>query len=257
MTLIKNNIPILEYDDDPNAVLEPRHEKLGLNLPKKAVFMFLGDYVDTFAKEMNAEIISEFVTVQKAFPIYVIEYKEEKICFVEAPVGASAATKLFDWLIAYGVQEVISGGSCGALEDFKENLFIVPYKALRDEGTSYHYMPPSRFVTVNKKALDAIEKTITSSGLPFIEVVTWTTDGFFRETKEKVMYRKSEGCAVVEMECSALVACAQFRGIIFGQILFTADTLHDLENHDFRGKGLNSYEKIMTLCLDAVITINK
>ena len=51
-------------------------------------------------------------------------------------------------------------------------------------------------------------------GLEYVEVLTWTTDGFYRETPEKVAYRKEEGCAVVEMECSALAAVAQFRNVI-------------------------------------------
>ncbi len=256
MALIKNSIPILEYDNDKDAALSPNHEKLNIKLPKKAIFIFLGKYLDEFAKQMGAVIVSTFITVQKDFPIYVINYRDQKVCLVEAPVGASAATKLLDWLIAYGVEEIISGGSCGALENFEENLFIVPYKALRDEGTSYHYIPPTRFIEVNKIALHAIEKTMIDNNFNYIEVVTWTTDAFFRETKEKVLYRKSEGCSVVEMECSALASCAQFREVIFGQILFTADTLHDLENHDFRGKGFNSYKKVMKLCLDSVMNIN-
>ena len=52
-----------------------------------------------------------------------------------------------------------------------------------------------------------------------------------------VQYRREEGCKVVEMECSALAACARFRKILFGQILFTADTLADAENYDARGLG--------------------
>lgn len=54
-----------------------------------------------------------------------------------------------------------------------------------------------------------IEETILEHSMKYQEVITWSTDGFFRETKEKVAYRKSEGCAVVEMECSALAACAE------------------------------------------------
>lgn len=67
-----------------------------------------------------------------------------------------------------------------------------------------------------KGARKAIEKAILQHNLKYQEVMTWTTDGFFRETKEKVMYRKSEGCAVVEMECSALAACAAFRKATWG-----------------------------------------
>ena len=71
-------------------------------------------------------------------------------------------------------------------------MFLVPVKALRDEGTSYHYAPPSRFMETNEKARKAIEKTIVQYNMKYQEVITWSTDGFFRETKDKVEYRKNK-----------------------------------------------------------------
>ena len=174
---------------------------------------------------------------------------------MQAPVGAPAAAQILDWLIAYGVREIISCGSCGVLVDIPENAFLVPCKALRDEGTSYHYLPPERFVDVSEKARHAIEKTMKNHGLPYMEVVTWSTDGFFRETKEKVAYRKSEGCSVVEMECSALAACAKMRGAIWGELLFTADTLADAEHYDERNWGDDSASYALELCIEAVLNI--
>ena len=165
----------------------------------------------------------------------------------QAPVGAAAATQILDWLIGYGVREIISAGSCGVLEEFSEGTFLVPSKALRDEGTSYHYAPPSRFMVINENARKVIEETLYEHGLKYQEVITWSTDGFFRETKEKVNYRKSEGCAVVEMECSALAACAHFRGATFGMILYTADSLADVDKYDERNWGGDAYEYALTL----------
>ena len=87
------------------------------------------------------------------------------------------------------------------------------------------------------------------------QVITWTTDGFYRETKEKVAYRKQEGCEVVEMECAALAACASLRNAVWGCILFTADTLADVENYDERNWGGDSFAYALELCLDAVVNI--
>ena len=100
-------------------------------------------------------------------------------------------------LFCIGVCEIISAGSCGMLESFEEGTFLVPVKALCDEGTSYHYAPPSRFMETNEKARKAIEKTIVQHNMTYQEVITWSTDGFFRETKDKVEYCKKEGCDVV------------------------------------------------------------
>ena len=82
---------------------------------------------------------------------------------------------------------------------------------------------------------------------------TWTADGSFRETKDMVQYRKAEGFDVVELECSALATCARFRGAEFGQILFTADTLANVEAHDDRSWGLQPFPLALKLCFEAVL----
>ena len=252
MSIIKNEIPILEYDADKQSVIMPDHEHLTMRLPAKGVFAFLGDAVDQYAKAHNAEIAGEFISITKKYPVYVVRYGKEEICLVQAPVGAPAAAQILDWLISYGVTEIISSGSCGVLTKMEENVFLVPSRALRDEGTSYHYLRPSRYVDINPKARKAVEKTLREHNLRYTEVMTWSTDGFFRETEEKVAYRKAEGCQVVEMECSALAAVAALRGGIFGQLLFTADTLADPGSYDERDWGENSFAPALTYSLEAV-----
>lgn len=255
MSVIKNEFPILEFDSDQEAMIMPDHENLEMVLPKKAVFAFLGEAIDEYAKNHNAKIVGMFESMTKKYPVYIINYQGEDICLMQAPVGAAPATQLLDWLIFYGVKEIISGGSCGALEQFAENVFLVPYLALRDEGTSYHYLAPSRYVEINSQALKAIEKTLYEHNLKYIEVKTWSTDGFFRETKEMVVYRRQEGCAVVEMECSALAACAKMRNVIWGELLYTADSLANLEKYDERNWGDDSIEYALKLCFEAVLKI--
>jgi len=255
MAIVKHEIPILEFDTEQTAVLNPDHEKLGMNLPRKCVFAFLGPYIEEYADKTHARQVSTFVSATKNYPIYITRHKGEEIVLCQAPFGAAPAAQLLDWLIGYGVREVISAGSCGALEEFPESTFLVPGRALRDEGTSYHYAPPSRFMEISETARQAIEETILEHGMNYREVTTWSTDGFFRETKEKVAYRKSEGCAVVEMECSALAACSTFRGATWGMILYTADTLADDDKYDERNWGGNAYEYALRLCLDAVIKL--
>ena len=121
--------------------------------------------------------------------------------------------------------------------------------------TSYHYAPPFRYMEISEPARRAIEQTILAHHMRYQEVVTWSTDGFFRETKEKVAYRKSEGCSVVEMECSALAACAAFRSATWGMLLYTADSLADVQRYDQRHWGGSAYEYALTLCLDAVLAL--
>ena len=253
--IVKNEFPILEYDTDKNAIIMPSHEGYNVKLPKKAVLAFLGDEIEKYAEANNGVKVMTFLSITKLFPLFVVNYKGEEIAILQAPVGASASVQLLDWLAAYGVEEVISAGSCGALVPMEENVFLVPKKALRDEGASYHYLPPSRFVDVGERARRAIEKTLEEHNLKYIEVITWTTDGFYRETRDMVEYRVSEGCTVVEMECSALAACAEMRGITWGQILYTGDTLADAEEYDPRNFGNDSMEYALRLCMDTLLNL--
>lgn len=116
-------------------------------------------------------------------------------------------------------------------------------------------MLPSREVKLNPSAINAIEKILINHKYNYQKCKTWTTDGFYRETKEMVEYRKEEGCSVVEMECASLAACAEFRNIVFGQLLFTADSLANIESHDTRNWGNNTFALAVNLAMDAVTEV--
>lgn len=252
MALHKHEIPILEYDDSQLSVIMPTHQELDFKLPEKLVYAFLGEVTDNYAQKQGLVPVAHFVSETKLYPVYVTEHKGEQIGICQAPVGAAAAAQILDWLIGYGVKKVLATGCCGALVDLPENMFLVPTKALRDEGASYHYLPPARYVDINHKVLASVEQAMKKLGLSYTECITWTTDGFYRETGALVEYRREEGCTVVEMECSALAACAQFRSAEFGQILFTADTLVNTEAYDERNWGEESHEKALYICLDVI-----
>lgn len=251
--IYKHEIPILEFDDNPRAVIMPTHEDLDLNLPTRCVYAFLGEEIERYANSVGAEKVGEFVSATKTYPVYVMEYQGEEICLAQAPVGSAAAAQFMDWLIGYGVKQIVSTGTCGVLVDMQENVFLIPTRALRDEGVSYHYVAPSRYIDMNKLALGAIERTLKQNKIPYEEVMTWSTDGFYRETPDKVAYRIEEGCRVVEMECASLAAVAQLRGVNWGLLLFTADSLADRDNYNQRNWGSEAFDKALVLCLDIIV----
>ena len=133
--------PVLEYDTASKAVFQPGNGKKCF--PAKAVFAFLGDEVENYAHTHDGIQIDEFESATRRYPIYECLYNQEKICLCPAPVGSAAAVQVLEYLIAGGVTKIISVGSCGVLEDIPENRFLIPVSALRDEGTSYHFLPKS------------------------------------------------------------------------------------------------------------------
>jgi uridine phosphorylase len=102
---------------------------------------------------------------------------------------------------------------------------VVATGAVRDEGVSYHYLPPGREVQANPLGVAVLQKVFSAHRLPFRLGKTWTIDAPYRETPAKIAARRAEGCLTVEMEAAALMAVAEFRGVVLGQALYGGDDL--------------------------------
>ena len=129
-------------------------------------------------------------------------------------------------LMAMGSKQLILLGNGGVLDRSIEDCgIIIPTLALRDEGTSYHYLKPSDTMEVNKRYRQEFREVLQKSGYPFVEGTTWTTDAPYRETREKVARRRAQGAVCVEMECAGMQAVCDFRGTGFFQFFYAGDNL--------------------------------
>lgn len=141
-------------------------------------------------------------------PIYAFEYNGELIGVYLAPMGSVlCAGNIAECAHITGATKFVMFGSCGTLDKATTSgKFVIPTEAYRDEGTSYHFMPPSDFVKINNA--NRVEAVFKKLNIPYVKGKTWTTDGFLMETVNKVKKRKEEGCIVVEMELAACQAVA-------------------------------------------------
>ncbi len=124
------------------------------------------------------------------------------------------------------------------------------------KGLSYHYLPPGREVIANEAAVDALVKTLQKRDVPYRVGKTWTTDAPYRETANKIAKRKEEGCLTVEMESAGLMAVAQFREVILGQVLYGGDDLSGAEwdNRAWQSRD-EIRESLFWLCAEACLAI--
>jgi uridine phosphorylase len=137
---------------------------------------------------------------------------------------------LLEEAIAFGCRKFIACGGCGVLEkEMAVGHLVVVSSAVRDEGVSYHYLPPAREVMAHPSGVRALVKTLDDRSVPYRVGKTWTTDAPYRETANKIVRRREEGCLTVEMESAALIAVSQFRNAIFGQVLYGGDDLSGTE----------------------------
>lgn len=220
-----------EFDKTKEAIINPwdivcKEVRVKGEMPKIAVCCFEGKTFYRLVELLNGELIAATKNANGDEPIYKVTYKGKEIALVMLDVGASGAGGQLEELFVLGVEKVIVYGSCGVLyEDIDDCSIIIPNSAVRDEGLSYHYAPPSDEIEVNPKYIPDFIALLDEFKVGYKVGKTWTTDAFYRETRAKMEKRKEQGCICVEMECSALAAVTAFREKELFQFFYTADCL--------------------------------
>ena len=143
-------------------------------------------------------------------------------------IGAPAVVSRVEGLIAYGVTQFVSIGFAGSLQaDLELGDIVVCDRAIRDEGTSYHYLPPSKYAEASPTMTARLIDTTKRLGIPYRVGTGWTVDAPYRETAAEVRQYQAEGVAAVDMEASALFALAEYRNVDLGAMFTISDLLAD------------------------------
>ena len=251
------NFPILEFDPAPEAFIEPSKIIRTRDLPEYCVITFFKEVIDRVIAEHGAKVAVENRWEDGEHCIYEISYEGRRLAFFHPGVGAPISAGLLEEAIAFGCRKFIACGGCGVLDkDIAVGHLIVVSGAVRDEGVSYHYLPPAREVTANPKAVSALVRTLDDRAVPYRVGKTWTTDAHYRETANKIARRRDEGCLTVEMESAALIAVAQFRNAVFGQVLYGGDDLSGAEWDSRQWTSRSEVrESLFWLCADACLSL--
>lgn len=220
----RGEYPILEFDDAPEALLEPAKLIKRKDVPEYAVACFFADVLSSLAERGDAQIIAHLRSEIGRNPVYEIDVSGQRLAVFHPGVGAPLAAGFLEEMIALGSRKFMACGGAGVLaSEIAVGHPIVVSAAVRDEGTSYHYLPPAREVAADSRGIDALETTLRAAGVEYLVGKTWTTDAIYRETPVKIARRRAEGCVCVEMESAAFFAVARFRGVHFGQLLYAGD----------------------------------
>ncbi len=231
MDYTPDQVPLLEFDPNPRAFINADEHYLPLDIPSTLVFCFFHEVITKLVADGIARQVHALRSEMGAHPLYVVRLGDgQEVCLMHPGVGAPLSVALLEEAIGHGIRSVVAVGGAGSLrQELTLGHVVVPIKALRDEGTSYHYVAPSRWIDAQPKATAAITAVLDTHHIPYIAGATWTTDAFYRETRTKIEQRRDEGCLTVEMENAALLAVAQLRGITLGQILYSGDDLSGVE----------------------------
>jgi uridine phosphorylase len=254
---VSADYPILEFDPTQHAVIEPHMVRERLHVPIVAVPCFFLDVIQRVCVDAGAELLTKLQSAHGEHPVFQIEWGGHPIAVYHPGVGAPLAAMFLEEIIQTGCRIFVAvGGAGGLVPDLTVGHVVVPTSAIRDEGTSYHYLPGSREVEPSPRAVAAIEEVLQEHGVPFVTGKAWTTDAPYRETRAKVERRVEEGCLAVDMEAAALFAVARFRGAEFGHVLAAADDLSQ-EQWDDRGfiPDTSVRERLFWLAVEAAVSV--
>ena len=232
-----------QFDSNKTAFINPWNMIEPVkDMPKVAVACYAYTTFDRMIQRLHAEQIATTSTANGIKPIYKANYKGVEIGLFMLDVGASMSAALMEDVYQMGVDTMIIFGTCGVLDGAIEDCsIIIPNSAVRDEGTSYHYMKSSDEIEVNENYIEMFKEMLEEYQIHYTEGKVWTTDSIYRETQDKITARKNQGCICVDMECSANAAVAKFREKNLFQFFYAADNL-DSEEWDVR--SLSNEDKL-------------
>jgi uridine phosphorylase len=213
--------PILaDKDYKAHSVFEPanllrearRQKKLPQeDVPEICVLDPDGDIVRALRRAGKAEASRSWACYHTE--LFEFEHEGTRFGIIGCAVGAAFAVLIAEELFESGCRFLVSVTSAGQITPLgAPPYFVVIDRALRDEGTSYHYLPPSDFAEAEPGLVDAVMAVLREAGLPVYRGATWTTDAPFRETEAAIAANRARNILAVEMEAAALYAFARARG---------------------------------------------
>lgn len=213
-------------------------------LPEVAIGVFSRHLFEDTVKEFNCQEVGYISCANLEKNIYILKYNGTEITFFMAGVGSPLLAGDIEELSHQGVKKFIIFGNCGVLDNnIPDCSIIIPTKGFRDEGTSYHYVEPSDTIDMNPKYQEEFIHILKENSYDYTKGYTWTTDAFYRETREKIKYFKEHGAICVEMEGTAIAAICKRLSLDYFTFYYAGDSLDSDEWDERSLSGLVNFQK--------------
>ena len=214
-------------------------------MPESLVFIYSEHLLSELKENWN------FYSESWNWPMYKIGGTKGKIGVVVSFIGSPAATTLLEEAIVFGAKRVISMGTAGGLQfDLTPGDVVVCDKAIRDEGTSHHYLASSKYALPSKNLTEALIKNLGDKKIDFKVGPSWTIDAPYRETKAEIERYREEGIYAVEMEASALFSVGQYRKIDVASAFVISDIVGKKWEPNFQERPVReSLSELFGVCV--------
>lgn len=241
------NVPLLEFDSNPTAKINPEAFIERPFTTDKMVITFFPEIIDKL--KARGEIETERI-IPGENPIEICRFTDSDILISLGQVGCPACASNLDLFQAMGIKKTMFCGGGGVLDkNIEVGQILVVEGAIRDEGFSYHYIEPSRVIYTKEETVKTITDYFDEKDISYLKGLTWTTDAIFRETADKMERRKSEGAKIVEMEQAGCIAVSQFRNFAYGALIYGGDDISqdEWDKREWRSREGIRYD-LVKLC---------
>ncbi len=217
-----HDFPILEFDDCLTAKINPAGMPENPFPTDKMIITFFHEVIEKLKSEGSITLDR---VVSGENPVEIYRFTDDPDVLISlGQVGCPACAGNIDQFNAMGIEKFMFCGGGGVLDkNIAVGQLLLVEGAIRDEGFSYHYVKPSRYICTNPDTTNKIAAYLDKNSVPYLRGITWTTDALFRETADRITRRKEEGAKIVEMEQAGCIAVAQFRGFSYGALIYGGD----------------------------------
>ena len=192
---------------------------------------------------------------------YLVPSNDSWVLVLKVPgFGASTAVMTLEELAAFRIKKFVNIGTAGGLQkNMNVGDIVLCDRAIRDEGTSYHYLPAEKYAFACPELTENLCTALERKGIEYSKGTSWTTDAPYRETIGELRQYRSDGVATVEMEISALFAAGAYRGVGVSAILVISDILSEEDWHQgyHSAEKLEGLKKIFEVVLEMMAMNNK
>lgn len=224
------------------------------DVPKNIVFTYQSSFLEYIKKRTDFRKSKD---LSQIFPGSFFVSKDFNLGVIGGfGIGSPVATTILEELIVLGSERFFNIGTAGSLQKYsKLGEIIICTKAIRDEGTSHHYIKPEKYAFPSKKLLNSLESVFIKNDVLYKKGGSWTIDAPYRETIEEAKIYRSEGIYTVEMEAAALFSVAKYRGVDIVAVFSVSDLLGELEWSP-GSKSPKTSESLVKI-FDSVVELNK
>ena len=253
---MKGSIPLFKHDLNASTAFSPesvveavrvdRHLKAE-PIPPVCVLEFDGDLTDWLVSTGKAKPWKSWACFHTA--MFSLQVDDFTCGIVPRAIGGPYAVLIAEQMRVSGAHVILGLTSAGRVSpSMPLPGLVVVTRAIRDEGTSYHYLPPAETVDAPTKLAQLLESELKNLSLPVLSGVTWTTDAPYRETEKQLSEHAKAGVLAVEMQAASLLAFAEAYQFPVGVVAYVTNGIGQAGEPFDKGTKAQEFEILQQLC---------